>query len=62
MNLFNILEIIGRILHGLCVVGFVLGMFLHDKHSIFEKIWVGTGFIMLGYGFTQMFVYAILGC
>ena len=56
-----VLKIVVRIFFGLCCVGFFSGMFLHDKHPIFEKVWVFTGFLMLGYGFTQMFAYAILG-
>ena len=56
------LKIIVRILLGLCCVGFVLGATLWHKHTIFENIAVGTGFLILGYGFSQMLVYAILGC
>lgn len=55
------LKIILRIFFGLCCIGFVSGMFLHDKYPILEKVWVFTGFLALGYGLTQMFVYAILG-
>lgn len=58
----NIFGIVVRILCGLCVVGFALGMALWHKHSIFEKIAVATGFVVVMCGFTQMFVYAILGC
>ena len=56
------LKIITRIFFGLCCIGFALGMTLYDKHQIFEKIAVATGFLILGYGFTQMFVFTILGC
>ena len=55
-------ELITRIFFGLCCIGFALGMTLWHKHPIFEKVGVFTGFIILGYGFTQMFVFAILGC
>lgn len=56
-----VLKIFLRIFFGLYCIGFISGMFLHDKHPIFEKVWVYTGFIALGYGLTQMFIYAILG-
>ena len=56
------LKIITRIFFGLCCIGFALGMTLYDKHQIFENIAVSTGFLILGYGFTQMFVFTILGC
>ena len=57
----NVLQIIIRIFFGLCCIGFTLGLFLHDKHPILERVWLFTGFLMLGYGFTQMLVYAVLG-
>lgn len=56
------LKIVLRIFFGICCIGFGLGMTLWNKHPIFEKIGVCTGFLILGYGFTQMLVYAILGC
>lgn len=55
------LKIVLRIFFGLCCIGFISGMFLHDKYPIFEKVWVYNVFLILGYGLTQMFVYAILG-
>ncbi len=58
----NVLNMAVRIFFGLCCSGFALGLFLHDKHPILEKVWIYTGFIALMYGLTQMFVYAILGC
>ena len=58
----NVLGIVVRILFGLCCIGFVLGMTLWNKHPIFENIAVSTGFLIMGYGFSQMLVYAILGC
>lgn len=56
------LNIILRIFYGLCCIGFVLGMTLSHKHKIIEKIGLYTGFFVLMYGLTRMFVYAILGC
>ena len=61
MIFLNILKIIGRILFGLCIVGFMLGMFLWTKHPIFEDIFVGAGFVALACGFVKMAIFAILG-
>lgn len=55
------LKIITRIFFGLCCIGFTLGMTLNDKHPIFEKVGVYTGFLILMYGLTRMFVFAVTG-
>lgn len=56
-----ILKIVLRIFFGLCCIGFALGMTLSDKHPVFEKVGLYTGFLILMYGLTHMFIYAILG-
>jgi hypothetical protein len=61
MIFLNILGIIARIVYGLNVIGFFLGMFLHEKYPIFEEIFSITGFFAVLYGITHMFVFAILG-
>ena len=61
MILFNIMEIVGRILCGLIAVGFIVGICLSKKHRVFENIFVGASFIVLVYGVTRMIVFSILG-
>ena len=61
MIFLNILKIIGRILFSLCIIGFLLGMFLWYKHPIFADICVGSGFVIFAYGFVQMALFAFLG-
>lgn len=57
----NVLKIIGRILFGSCIIGFMLGLLLWSKHPIFEDFCVVFGFVILAYGFVQMAMLAILG-
>ena len=61
MTFLGILDIVGRVVCGLCCAGFILGLFLHKKHPTFEKIWISTGFVALMYGLGQMWMYAIMG-
>ena len=61
MSCIDIILIIARILYGLNVIGFILGLCLHKKYKIFEKIFMATSFVALGFGLGQMFIYAILG-
>ena len=61
MLFLNILSIIMRVFFGLCCVGFMLGLFLHEKYSVFEKIFEFTIIGVVWYGWGQMFMYAIFG-
>ena len=61
MTFLGILGIVGRVICGLCCVGFILGLFLHTAHPAFEKVWISTGFIALMYGLGRMLVYSITG-
>lgn len=61
MSFLNALSIIGRVICGLCYVGFLLGMCLHEKYPIFNKILTVTGSIALAYGLARMWVYSITG-
>ena len=57
----NVLVIVCRVLFALCIVGWILGLFLHKKYRIFEEIFVGVSHMALVYGLTQMLIFAILG-
>lgn len=57
-----VLEIVVRIFFGLCCIGFSLGVVLNEKYPFFDRVGLYTGFLILMYGFTRMFIYAILGC
>ena len=61
MIFLNILLIAARIFCGLCVIGFVLSLFLWKKHKIFEKIICFTGFFAMFYGVGSMFMFALFG-
>lgn len=61
MDWWLIIGIILRTYFGLNSVGFFVGMFLHDKHKVFEKIYLWTGLCALYMGLTWMFVYAVMG-
>ena len=61
MIFLNILLIAARIFCGLCVVGFVLSLFLCKKHKIFKEIAIFICTFALIYGLTRLFAFAILG-
>ena len=61
MIFLNILLIAARIFCGLCVVGFVLGMFLYKKYKIFNDIFGYICFGAMFYGVGRMFIFAVLG-
>lgn len=57
----DVIKIIMRIFFGLCCVGFTLGLFLHEKYSVFAKIFEFTVIGMVWYGFMEMFAYTVFG-
>ena len=61
MNFLTVLEIISRIVAGIIFVGFFVGLFFHDNHKIFEKIWLYSGFVTMGVGLSHLLIYAVLG-
>ena len=61
MNWISVIEIIGRIISGVVVAGFVLGLLFHDYHPFFEKMFVYSGSIALGVGAVSLFAFALLG-
>ena len=61
MNWLNVIEIIVRLISGLIVIGFLLGLFLRDKFDFFENMLFWSMFIMLFMGMVNLFVFAIFG-
>ena len=61
MDFRDVLSIIMRVFFGLCCIGFILGLFLHEKNKVFKFIFEGTVVLAVWYGIGQMFMYAIFG-
>ena len=61
MNLLTVLEIIARIVSGVVFIGFFVGLFFHDNHKVFEKIWLYSGFIAIAVGLSHLLIYTVMG-
>ena len=61
MTLLNMFRIVIRVLCGMNVAGFFVGLYLHEKHKIFKKIFDITGCAMIWSGMMVMWYFTVLG-
>ena len=61
MAWLNILEIIARVISGVVVIGFILGMLLRKKYDAFENIAIYSAFIGILVGLGKLLFYAVFG-
>lgn len=61
MAWLNILEIIARVISGVVVIGFALGMLLRRKYDVFENVAIYTAFIAVLVGLGKLLFFAVFG-
>lgn len=61
MSWLIVLEVIGRIISGIVVLSFFLGLFLYDKHPVFRRVFEYAGVVSVWAGVALLWCFTILG-